>query len=226
MSARRITLLLLLAGVIVGSSLLFERQTAVAARPVIEKRAPMQANRTFDPDSPPADMPTISPGELAVCDSDFQSSAGVAGELARTDATHGIVTITRITVKLRLNTTIWTPMNATQHVIEHEQGHRQISERFYIGADQLAEQIAATYLGKHLVVSGSDVEMEHTKALQDAGNEIVKEFNDKLGVAQAQERYDEITDHSRNGVAAADAIAQALKDTTAYAPGNGNGNSR
>lgn len=226
MSARRITLLLLLATVIVGSSLLFERQTAVASRPVIEKQPPTQANRTFDPASPPADMPTFSPGELAVCDSDFQSNAGVAGRLVRTEAAHGILTITRVTIRLRLSTTIWTPTNATQHVIEHEQGHRQISERFYAGADQLAEQIAGNYLGQHLAVSGADLEMEYTKALQDAGSEITREFSEKLGVAAAQERFDELTDHSRNDVAAADAIAEVLKNSTSSAAGNLSGGSK
>ena len=226
MSARRITLLLLLVAVIVGSSLLYEHQTAVAARPVIEKQAPTQADRTFDPEAPPADMPPFSPGELAVCDSDFQSSAGVAGEFARTDATHGIVTITRVTVRLRLSTTIWTPVNADGRVIEHERGHRQISEHFYAGADELASQIAASYLGQHLSVSGANLEMEYTKALQDAGTEITKEFSEKLGVGAAQERYDELTDHSRNDVAAADAIAEVLKNSTSSAAGNLNGSSK
>ena len=60
-----------------------------------------------------------------------RSSAAMARESSEaaqpTDATHGIVTITRIKVTLQLNITIWAPAGATEHVIDHEAGHRQIS---------------------------------------------------------------------------------------------------
>ena len=36
------------------------------------------------------------------------------------------VTITQIKVTLQLNINIWVPAGVTQHVIEHEGGHRQV----------------------------------------------------------------------------------------------------
>jgi hypothetical protein len=215
MPARRILLLVLLIAVFAATWLLWQKRTAVAAHPVIEKSPPAFTSRTFDPSAPPADMPPFSPGELAVCDSNFQSAAGVAGDIEQTDATHAIVTITHVTVKLHLAITIWVPDGASSHVVEHEQGHRQISEHYYDTADKLANQIAANYLGKHLFIDGSDLQSEFTKALQQAGTQITEEFNAKLGAASAQDRYDEITDHSRNDVAASDAVSQALKEATA-----------
>lgn len=215
MPARRIVLLVLLVAVFAASWLLWQKRTAVSAHPVIEKSPPAFTNRTFDPNAPPPDMPPFSPGELAVCDSNFQSAAGIAGDIEQTDATHAIVTITRVTVKLHLATTIWVPEGASSHVVEHEQGHRQISEHYYGTADQLAAEIAASYLGKHLFIDGPDLQSEFTKALQQAGTQITEEFNAKLGAASAQDRYDELTDHSRNEVAASDAVSQALKEATA-----------
>ena len=111
------------------------------------------ANRTFDPASPPSDMPPLTPGENAECDSDFLSNANVGGQTRRTDATHATITVTQIKVTLQLNVTIWVPADVTQHVTEHEEGHRQISEYYYQTADKLAERIAATYMGKQIEIA-------------------------------------------------------------------------
>ena len=92
----------------------------------INKQPETLASRSFDPAKPPADIPPFSPGEDAECDSDFLSDANVGGQARQTDATHATVTITQINVTLQLNITIWLPIKVTQHVVEHEQGHRQI----------------------------------------------------------------------------------------------------
>jgi hypothetical protein len=114
----------------------------------IDKQPAVFANRTFDPAAPPADMPPLTSGENAECDSDFRSNASVGGETRRTDATHATVTITQIKVTLQLNITIWAPTGVNQHVLEHEEGHRQISEYYYQTADKVAGRIATTYMGR------------------------------------------------------------------------------
>jgi hypothetical protein len=180
---------------------------------VIEKQPVNFATRTFDPENPPADMPPFAPGEAAVCDSNFLARANVGGDAEQTDATHVIVTVTHVKVELQLNITIWVPANATQHVIEHEEGHREISEYFYKTADKLAGQIAATYLGKQDLITGTDLHAELSKSLQQMGNDITEQYNKELNPEPAQLRYDAITDHSRNEVSAKDAVAQALAGT-------------
>ncbi|MGH9571910.1 MAG: hypothetical protein ACRD40_00050, partial [Candidatus Acidiferrales bacterium] len=98
---------------------------AAAKTPIRVTKEPVNfAMRTFDPSAPPPEMPPLKPGEVAVCDSNFTSSAALSGENHRTDSTHAILTITGAKIRLQANITIWTPVGASEHVIEHEQGHR------------------------------------------------------------------------------------------------------
>ena len=180
--------------------------------PIINKQPVTFASRTFDPAAPPADMPPLSSGESAECDSQFLSSASVRGESRPTDATHAIVTITQIKVTLQLNINVWVPTGVTQHVIEHEDGHRQVSEYYYQTADKLAERIAAPYMGKQVEIAGTDLGAESSNMLQQIATEITNEYNKELNPGPAQLLYDSITDHGRNEVVVKDAVAHALKN--------------
>jgi len=182
--------------------------------PVIDKQSVVFASRTFDPAAPPADMPPLAAGENAECDSDFQANASVGGETRQIDATHATVTITRIKMTLQLNITIWLPAGVTQHVAEHEEGHREISESYYQTADKKAERIAANYMGRRVDISGSDLSAESNQALHEMATEITNEYNKELNPEPAQLLYDTITDHSRNEVVVKDAVAHALKNVS------------
>jgi hypothetical protein len=187
------------------------RKTAV---PVVIKQPVHFASRTFDPGNPPADMPPLNSGENAECGSDFISNADLGGQTRHADATHGTVTVTRIKVELQLNITIWVPIGVTQQVIDHEEGHRQISEYYYRTADMLAERIAANYMGKEVEIAGTDLNAESAKALQLMAAEITEEYNRELNTEPTQLLYDTITDHSRNGVVAQEAVDHALKNAS------------
>jgi len=179
----------------------------------IHKQPIALARRTFDPAAPPADMPPLAPGESAECDSNFLSSASVRGETRKTDATHATVSVTNVKVTLQLNINIWLPTGAVQNMIEHEEGHRQISEYSDQTADKLAERIAAGYIGKQVEITGTDLDAESSKTLQQLATEITDEYNKELSPGPTQRLYDAITDHSRNGVVAKDAVDHALKNT-------------
>ncbi len=114
----------------------------------VDKQPESYSTRSFDPAKPPADMPPPTPGEDAECDSNFLSDAAVGGQAKQTDATHAIVTVTQVKVTLNLEIIVWLPNKVTQHVVDHEQGHRQISEYFYQDADKVANKIAASYMGE------------------------------------------------------------------------------
>jgi len=187
------------------------------AEPVIEKQAVNFANRTFDPAAPTSEMPPLSEGENAECESNFTSKASVDSRTLRTDATHAIVTITQVKLTLGLNVTIWVPAGVSPHVMEHEQGHRQIAEHYYETAEKTAVRVAAPYLGRKTEVTGSDLDAEANRFLQQLAAEITDEYQKQLDPAPAQLLYDNITDHSRNDVVATDAVARALKETTASA---------
>src|SRR5262249_22310571 len=106
--------------------------------PVIEKHPVIFAQRFFDPAAPPPDMPPLGEGEEAECDSNFVSDANVSGRMQRINSTNATAIVTQVKVSLELRVTIWVPNGATQHVIEHEEGHRQISEHYYATADKVA----------------------------------------------------------------------------------------
>jgi len=180
--------------------------------PTIIKQPEVFAMRTFDPAAPAADMPPLSTGENAECDSNFVSDASVAGETRRMDATHASVTITEIKLTLQLNITIWVPNGVTAHVAEHEEGHRQISEYYYQSADKVAERIAASYMGRQVEISGADLGAESSKILRQMATEIASEYDKELNPEPAQILYDAITDHSRNEVVVKDAVDHALKN--------------
>jgi len=182
------------------------------AAPTIDQQPVVFLRHSFDPDNPPADMPPLGEGEEAECDSNFISDANVSGRMQKIDSTSAMVTISQVRVTLQLKITIWVPNGATQHVLEHEEGHRQISEYYYQSAGRLAAEIVAPYIGRPIAISGSDLNAEFRNALLQLGKEITAEYNNKLNPDPAQRRYDVLTDHSRNERGSNDAAAQAIQE--------------
>jgi hypothetical protein len=189
-------------------------QVRELAAPAILKQPANVVSRTFDPASPPSDMPPLSAGENAECVSDFSANANVGGQTRRTDATHATLTITQISVTLQLNITIWVPTDVTQRVTDHEDGHRQISEYYYQNSDKLAARIASSYMGRQVQVTGADLNAASMDALKQFGSEITEEYDRELNPEPTQLLYDSITDHSRNDVAVQDAVDHALKNVS------------
>ena len=202
----------LLGAFVFGCDFSSRREPSEAFGATINKRPVAIAHRTFELAAPPADMPPLSSGENAQCDSNFVSNASVRGETRQTDATHATVTITQIKMTLGLNMNIWVPTDATQRVIEHEEGHRQISEYYYQTADKLAERIAASYMGKRVEITGTDLAVESSKMLHQMAREITDEYNRELNPEPTQLLYDGITDHGRNEANVKDAVAHAIKN--------------
>jgi hypothetical protein len=186
--------------------------------PTIDKQPIAFASHTFNPAAPPTVMPQLRPGETAACDSDFQSSANVRGMSQQTDGTHATLTITQVKVTLGLSINIWVPTEASQQVIEHEDGHRQISEYYYQTAHKLAERIAARYLGRRVDISGGDLSAESSKVLGQMAAEITAEYNRELNPGPTQLLYDSITDHGRNEVVVKDAVEHAIKNVAVESP--------
>jgi hypothetical protein len=184
----------------------------------INKQPVNFARRTFDPTNPPSDMPRLTQGEYAACDSDFLSNAAVAAQTRQTDATHATISVTHIKMDLQLNITIWEPNEATKHVTEHEEGHRQIAEYYYQTADKLAERIATTYVGKQVDIAATDLQSESNKFLQQTAAAVTADYGSELNPGPTQLLYDSITDHSRNEVVVKDAVAHAIKNAAIESP--------
>lgn len=187
--------------------------------PIVNKEPVNYATRTFDAAAPPPEMPPLRPGDYAQCDSNFVSDARITGETRRTDPSHGTVTISQVHVTLKLNITVWLPGDASQQVVDHEQGHRQISEFYYQNAEKLAERISASYIGRQIEVTGADLNADADKQLHNVASEITAEYGRELNTEPTQLLFDSITDHGRNGVVAKDAVDHALKNVSVeFAP--------
>ena len=187
-------------------------QPRVAAKPIIDKHPVNFSSRTFDPSNPPPDMPPLPSGEVAECDTDFQSNASVGGKSFQTDATHATLTVTRVTVTLDLIITIWVPTDATQHVIEHENGHRQISEYYYRTAGNTAEQIAAAYWENRYPSAARTCMPSPAKRCGKWAPRSPTSTTRRSNPGPTQLLYDTITDHSRNEVDAREAVDHAIKN--------------
>jgi hypothetical protein len=188
---------------------------AWADQPQVEivKMPAQVGTRYFDPKRPPRDRPPLSGPEEAVCAGDFLSDASVGAQAVQTDATHAKATINRIKVTLQLDMTIWLPNNPQKWTVEHEEGHRQISEYYYRNAEVIARRVAEPYIGKTFEISGPDLRRALSAAVGKIAEEITSEYNRQMPVETTQERYDTITEHSRKDIPVPDAVAQALKET-------------
>ena len=179
----------------------------------IVKMPAQVGTRYFDPDNPPSDRPPLTGSEEAVSVGDFLSDASVGGQVMQTDATHAKARINRIKVTLQLNITTWLPNNPQKWTVEHEEGHRQISEYYYRNAEVIARRIAEPYFGKTIDLSGADMRKALSAAIDKIADKITSEYKRQMPVETTQDRYDAITEHSRKEIPVPDAVAQALKET-------------
>jgi len=201
--------------IIVMFLLVAEVSSVQAEQPQVEivKMPAQVGTRYFDPKRPPRDRPPLTGPEEAVCAGDFLSDASVGAQAVQTDATHAKATINRIKVTIQLDITLWLPNNPQKWTVEHEEGHRQISEYYYRNAEVMARRAAEPYLGKTVDISGPDLRKALSAAVGKIAEEITNEYNRQMPVETTQARYDEITEHSRKDIPVPDAVAQALKET-------------
>jgi hypothetical protein len=214
---RKIVLVCGLLAVILAAGLVLRPQpmarwAAPAPSLTVDRQPVVFAMHTFYPSTPPADMPPLAAWEQAECESNLESDANVKGRTETIDATHGVVIVTGVRVTLRLIINLWVPQGSTGHVIEHEQGHREIAEHYYQTAEKVAEEVASRYLGKQISTNGTDLNGEAQKVLLQTGAEIIGEFHKKFKPDLAQNRYDDLTDHGRYEIGAEDAVAQVLRE--------------
>jgi hypothetical protein len=178
----------------------------------ITKLPAVYASHKFDPAAPPPNMPPLHPGEAAVCDANFIARSSVRAQPRRTDSTHAMLTINNVLITLQLETNVWVPTDAPQNIVDHEEGHHEIAEYYYQTADKLAERIATSYIGKRVDVTGPDLDVALNQKLLEIATEINNAYTNQINSSPTQLLYDDITDHSRNGTVAKDAVDHAIKN--------------
>jgi hypothetical protein len=69
-------------------------------------------------------------------------------------------------------------------------------------------------MGRQVDITGTDLNAESSKMLQQMAAEITSEYNKEINTGPTQHLYDTITDHGRNDAVVKDAVAHAIKNVT------------
>jgi len=182
----------------------------------VNRAAPEVEHKRFDRKNPPADMPTLEPGEAAVTRSSFlistQTAIETVSEENRAGKTVAKIKFTEIIIDLSLKNSIWLPKDATKIIVDHEEGHRQLNDYFYKDAEKIAREIAQKYIARTYEAEGSDGSAAATAAMQKAINEMSQQYMAQVQspAVRANQIFDELTDHSRNQRIS---VEKAMKDS-------------
>lgn len=215
-STRRPLLWLFLTCVFFGQLVGSGAWAATSPSTVVITKEPAEIERkTFDPQSPPPEMPPLNPSEAALCEFRFGCETRFEVSMLASSAARTIPgTISSITVITSLQIVVWTPHNSPQKIIAHEEAHRAIAEHYYRDVEVIARRLAQRQIGRAVTVPMRNEKPDVETALGGLQNEIVTEYLNQTArrCKFAQERFDVITDHSRKSTGEEDAMAQAIRD--------------
>ncbi len=185
----------------------------------IEKTPARIERRSFDPKNPPPEMPVLKGSEAALCEFKFGCDTRLGFELPRFSLKTSTATVTACEISIHLNITVWTPAGASPALVAHEETHREICEVYYEHVESVARQLADAVIGRKLTVPSANRESDTDQAVRDVQKELIKNFLAQTAerCTDAQERFDLITDHSRNPIANEDAKASAIAEEFARA---------
>ena len=178
----------------------------------ITREAPVVTRTAFDPLHRPRNVPVFGPSESGLCNAAFEIETSIAYSVDPVSRKNVRVRATGIEVVTRLKLDIYTLEGVPAKVHAHEDAHRQISEHYYKDAAAVARKLGEPLIGKPFAGKGATP----SAAEKDAFAKIVTAYNDsyfartRTRSAAANERFDEITDHGRNPISEADAIARAI----------------
>lgn len=196
---------------------------SAAAPPVTVHIEPAAiARRTFDPANPPAEMPRLEPPEIGQCVYEF--SCEMETHIQRPALPFGLARarVVRTEITTRLDITLWTPTDGPEHVVIHEEAHREICEIYYRPAAEIARRLGEALVGTSLSSRARD-ERSIKAELQILQDQAIQAYlaETLTRCAVAQRRFDEITYHSRRDVSVREALAQAVAHERAlYAEAN------
>jgi hypothetical protein len=203
-----------LLGLGVGAWLGAGQQPAAAQASAVRvtREAPVVTRTEFDPLHRPRNVPVFGPHESGLCNAAFEIHTSIAYSVESVSRKNVRVRPTGIEVVTRLKLDIYTLDGVPAKVHAHEEAHRQISEHYYKDAVAVARKLGEPLIGKPFAGKGATP----SAAEKDAFGKIVTAYNEsyfartRMRSAAANERFDEITDHGRNAITEADAMARAI----------------
>jgi hypothetical protein len=203
----RVSIPLLCAALLIASAVVRAQSSAVR----VTREPPVVTRTEVDPLHRRPDEPIFGPYESGVCNATFeiQTSVGYSVEIARQSLR---LHPTSIEVVTRLKLDIFTLAGGPPTLLAHEEAHRAISEHYYDDAAAVARKLGATLIGKSFAGTGKT----RAAAEKNAFDKAVKGYNEayferiRARAAAANVRFDEITDHGRSAITAAEARELAL----------------
>lgn len=168
-------------------------------------------------------MPPLKDDESAVTESRYECNVTLSYQVMSRkelgDSCTTLLKVRGVDVKLQLRIVIWIPDGATAKLSAHEEGHRQIAERVYEAAEEIARQIAATLDGKTIRGEGADCAEAEKRATADAADHFCKSYLDETArpSTRVNEIYDDLTAHgTRTDPVEDEAIRQAFEKANAH----------
>ena len=190
--------------------------TELAAKPVvvqIKVGAPKIEYQTFPVGHPPMHAKGLA-GEAGLCQTEIACQVGVEGEAPRISLGEARATLHTVSFTISVRITIWCQEGYTQMILDHEETHRAISEHYYAMAYKVAQRLADEAIARKLSLAGKPRAEALDRALKELQTRLLDEFMSETNqrCEFAQDRFDAITDHGRNAITNADAMAQALRE--------------
>ena len=173
----------------------------------------------YDPANPDPAMPPLESKEAGVTVSKYSCQAQVGGEVVQqTPQDNRVVAVVRVDqvkITLGLDVAEWVAATAPPKTLAHEDGHRIVSEHFYMHAEIPAQQIGQAIIGKEFSAVGADAQTAANLALNQAATQVAQEYMAQVRdpSEQVQEAYDRITEHGTNTIDELAAIDQALDES-------------
>jgi hypothetical protein len=190
--------------------------TLGAAQPGILVRTwPVRlTRRVYNPAFPPADLRKALGTEAGLCVYQFRCETRLSVDFPRFAISTVKATIESAVVETHLEITLWVPADGTAKLVAHEEAHRQICEAYYRDAQAIAEQAAGAFVGQRVKVPVAGRDAALKAILKDDQSRIIGQFMAETATrcGYAQERFDAITNHGRDPVPEADALARAIRE--------------
>jgi hypothetical protein len=176
--------------------------------------APAVAYYSFPAGRPPPEAKELSGMEAGLCYTQLSTEIRIGVEYPRFSIKKPVITVTSVEFVVGARITIWVEEGSPPKILEHENGHRAISEHYYQQAYPLARELGEKAVGRKLPLSGKPTDATIAAATEGLRNELLMEFEKQIDQRNrfAQAAFDKITDHSRNDVPNKEAVAKAIAE--------------
>lgn len=182
----------------------------------VEAGSPVVGYKYYDPAGPTP--PQIASGMQGVTQYAFTCDPGFNFRVTHQNADAPFdFHIESMTMHLGLAITIILPQGENGKLREHEEGHRKIVEYFYSLGPTAARCAAGLLTGMDQISSAPDYETARNEIFSRATAEVQAEYMKYIQqpCGQANEYYDELTDHGANNTDSNQAAQEAIRR---YAP--------